>query len=112
MKRYRLFLIISMCSIFAAEVCVLGAAKKCEVSGELKKWHNVTLTFTGPDTSEDAKPNPFRDYRLTVTFAKGRKRRIPAAPNCTSLAAYTRTNRTSGIWVLLSSFIRPFRSCT
>jgi hypothetical protein len=40
------------------------------------KWHKVTLTFTGPDTSEDAEPNPFRDYRLTVTFAKGQKRYV------------------------------------
>ena len=76
MKLYRLILIISTCSIFAAEACVFGAPAKCEVSGELKKWHNVTLTFTGPETSEDAQPNPFRDYRLTVTFAKGQKRYV------------------------------------
>ncbi|MFP4172928.1 MAG: DUF5060 domain-containing protein [Candidatus Hydrogenedentota bacterium] len=39
-----------------------------EISGELKKWHNVTLTFEGPQTSEQADPNPFMDYRLNVTF--------------------------------------------
>lgn len=39
-----------------------------EASGELKKWHNVTLTFSGPWTSEQAQPNPFTDYRLDVTF--------------------------------------------
>ncbi len=39
------------------------------VSGELKQWHGVTITFTGPATSEDAEPNPFRNYRLNVTFA-------------------------------------------
>ena len=38
------------------------------VSGELKKWHKVTLSFTGPATSETATPNPFTDYRLNVTF--------------------------------------------
>jgi hypothetical protein len=76
MKRCRLISLIAICSIFTAEVCVLGAAKNCEVSGELKKWHNVTLTFAGPDTNEDAQPNPFRDYRLTVTFAKGQKRYV------------------------------------
>ena len=74
MKRCGLFLVVFICSVFAANVCVFGAAKNCDVSGELKKWHNVTLTFTGPDTNEDAQPNPFRDYRLTVTFAKGQKR--------------------------------------
>ena len=41
------------------------------VTGELKKWHKVTVTFDGPDTNETATPNPFRDYRLAVTFTKG-----------------------------------------
>ncbi len=43
------------------------------VSGELKQWHNVVLTFDGPATSETADPNPFLNYRLDVTFAKGAK---------------------------------------
>ena len=38
------------------------------VSGELKKWHKVSVTFDGPQTSETATPNPFTDYRLNVTF--------------------------------------------
>ena len=38
------------------------------ISGELKKWHNITLTFAGPQTAEDAEPNPFVDYRLNVTY--------------------------------------------
>ena len=38
------------------------------VSGEQKQWHNVTLTFDGPDCVEDGTPNPFTDYRLDVTF--------------------------------------------
>gem|GEM_PF-598333 len=38
------------------------------VTGELMQWHNVTLTFDGPNTSENATTNPFRDYRLDVTF--------------------------------------------
>jgi len=76
MIRCRLILIIMICSVFTAEVCVFGAANKCEVSGELKKWHKVTLTFTGPQASEKAQPNPFRDYRLNVTFVKGKKRYV------------------------------------
>ena len=36
--------------------------------GELKRWHKVTLTFNGPNTSETASPNPFSDYNLEVTF--------------------------------------------
>ena len=38
------------------------------VSGELKQWHRVTVTFAGPDTGETAEPNPFRDCRLSVAF--------------------------------------------
>ncbi|MHA7058225.1 carbohydrate-binding protein [Aquimarina sp. M1] len=36
--------------------------------GELKRWHKVTLTFNGPNTSETANPNPFSDYLLEVIF--------------------------------------------
>ena len=44
------------------------AAYAGRVSGELRKWHKVTVTFDGPQTSETADPNPFTDYRLNVTF--------------------------------------------
>jgi hypothetical protein len=52
--------------LIAAAFCraVVGA----QVSGELKKWHKVTLTFDGPKTSETAEPNPFLYYRLNVKF--------------------------------------------
>ncbi len=40
-----------------------------EIQGELKKWHKVTLSFEGPDTSESAEENPFLNYRLNVTFS-------------------------------------------
>jgi len=39
-----------------------------EVTGELKKWHKVTLTFNGPETSELDSMNPFMNYRFNVTF--------------------------------------------
>lgn len=38
------------------------------VSGELKQWHAVTITFDGPMTSETSDVNPFTDYRLDVYF--------------------------------------------
>ncbi|MEM1002944.1 MAG: DUF5060 domain-containing protein, partial [Bacteroidota bacterium] len=38
------------------------------ITGELKKWHRVALTFDGPDVSEDDSDNPFRNYRLQVIF--------------------------------------------
>ena len=75
MKWHRSIIIIAMCSVLAAQLCVFAAANKCEVSGELKKWHDVTLTFTGPETGEAALPNPFGDYRLNVTFTNGGKTR-------------------------------------
>ena len=41
------------------------------ITGALKTWHRVTLTFDGPQVSENATPNPFSDYRLTVAFRWG-----------------------------------------
>lgn len=38
------------------------------VSGDQAAWHATTLSFTGPQTSESASFNPFRNYRLAVTF--------------------------------------------
>jgi hypothetical protein len=38
------------------------------ITGELKKWHKITLTFAGPETSETDKVNPFMRYRLNVRF--------------------------------------------
>ena len=39
------------------------------LTGELRKWHKISIGFTGPETDEMATPNPFTDYRLDVTFA-------------------------------------------
>ena len=37
------------------------------VSGELRRWHPLTLTFDGPEAAEhDVDPNPFLDFRLQV----------------------------------------------
>ena len=39
------------------------------VTGDLKQWHKVTLILDGPFARErDSDPNPFTDYRMTVTF--------------------------------------------
>ncbi len=39
------------------------------ITGERKQWHKVTLTLDGPFAREiDDAPNPFLDYRMTVTF--------------------------------------------
>jgi hypothetical protein len=41
---------------------------KVQLSGELRKWHKITLTFIGPETSEMDKLNPFMNYRFDVYF--------------------------------------------
>ncbi len=63
--RIALFLMIctSSGSLFAAE------RGDGVVSENPMKWHRVTLTFTGPECSEEGEENPFLDYRLTVTFS-------------------------------------------
>ncbi len=61
-------------SIVGITILALGLAcvsSAGQISGELKTWHRVTITFDGPQTSETANPNPFMDYRLNVTFRKG-----------------------------------------
>jgi hypothetical protein len=45
-----------------------------KITGELKKWHKITLTFDGPETSETSTPNPFLDIRLNVLFEQGDRR--------------------------------------
>jgi hypothetical protein len=40
-----------------------------KIGGELKTWHKVTLDLSGPYANEkDNAPNPFTDYRMTVSF--------------------------------------------
>ncbi len=67
------FLCLVVGVLWAAPVRAAGEGG-ARISGELKKWHRVTLTFEGPATGETATPNPFTDYRLTVAFARGSKR--------------------------------------
>ncbi len=45
---------------------IADAANAAELSGELKQWHSVTLTFAGPHEGEDAESSPFAQYELTV----------------------------------------------
>ncbi|CAM4385669.1 DUF5060 domain-containing protein [Zobellia nedashkovskayae] len=47
----------------------MAALTNMQITGELKKWHKVTLTFDGPSTSEEADYNPFMNYRFNVTFS-------------------------------------------
>ena len=39
------------------------------IAGELRQWHKITLTLSGPQADETAaSPNPFTDHRMEVTF--------------------------------------------
>ena len=78
MKHYRSILGCTICLMLAARCAVIGAEKRAVLTGALKKWHTVILTFDGPQTGEQAEPNPFLDYRLSVTFTNGNKRYVAA----------------------------------
>lgn len=70
------------------------------VDGEPKVWHRITVSFEGPETAEDATPNPFTDYRLTVEFrhtATGRSVRVPGFYAADGSAAETSAMR-GRIW--------------
>lgn len=64
MKPNRSFLILATILIFLFQNSLFGQ----RVSGELKKWHKLSLEFEGPNTSEAAEDNPFLNYRLNVAF--------------------------------------------
>ncbi len=73
--KQRFFFLLFCCA------CSLALqAQKATLSGELLKWHKLTLSFRGPQSSETATPNPFKDYRLEVEFfhpATQTKYRVP-----------------------------------
>ncbi len=76
MQRHKSILFV-ICFVFITAIVSYGQNRSAaEISGELKKWHKVTLTFNGPDSGEAALPNPFMDYRLEVTFENGNKKYI------------------------------------
>ena len=70
--RTQLLVLVCVVFIFCTS---LSAQDKVQVSGELKAWHNVTLTFDGPEFKEGAgpDPNPFLNVRMNVYFTNGRK---------------------------------------
>lgn len=56
------------CALQSGNEAVNVGSQKPAISGELKQWHRVTLSFAGPQTSETAEENPFLNFRLQVTF--------------------------------------------
>lgn len=64
--RRAVFLVVAFGLAVAGAMRPADAAAK--ITGELKQWHTVTLSFQGPRVSEDSNPNPFLYYRLNVTL--------------------------------------------
>jgi len=44
------------------------------IDGTREVWRPITITCRGPAAREEGEPNPFRDYRLTVTLTRGDRR--------------------------------------
>lgn len=77
-----------------AALAAPAAGNSAAVSGELKVWHRVTLTVPGPETSETAAANPFRDYRLDVEFSRqGKRYLVPGFYAADGNAAETGANK-------------------
>ena len=55
-------------------------AAESPVSGELRKWHRVSVTVDGPRAAERGTPNPFRDFRLVVTFEHPASKTVHTVP--------------------------------
>jgi hypothetical protein len=68
---FRFMRFIMAILVGAVAVASMPAADTARITGELKQWHKVTLTLDGPAASETGSPNPFTDYRMTVTFTHG-----------------------------------------
>ena len=73
-----LFAVAALAGCATAPMGPQAGAEHVTVGGELRRWHTVVLDVAGPATDELADPNPFRDYRLDVTFAQaGRSFTVP-----------------------------------
>lgn len=79
-KNWPLILVFLFASFFNADAKSSCSAEGVSISGELKKWHTVTLTFDGPECSETDEYNPFYNYRLNVTFIHRRTRKSYKVP--------------------------------
>lgn len=60
--------VLAQILLFPVEAATSNLGSKTSIAGEQKQWHKVTLTFAGPAVSETSSTNPFRNYRLNVTF--------------------------------------------
>ena len=62
--KYKALYSVVLASFFSVGAMsdVVAAPTGTSISGELKKWHKVTITFDGPNVKETDTKNPFTDY--------------------------------------------------
>ena len=58
----------------------LGCSSSGTVSENPRQWTPLTVSFDGPESAEDATPNPFLDYRLSVTFTHAESGEVMTVP--------------------------------
>lgn len=69
MTRHFVLLCVLACLVVFTAPIVSSHAASPAVTGELKRWHKVTLTLAGPEAdARSLDPNPFTDYRFQVEF--------------------------------------------
>src|SRR4030042_4421448 len=73
MKRTSLIQFLSLLSAVYLFVSSCITSDQVKVTGEMKVWHTITFTFTGPESSEFDTINLFTDYRLDVGFTNGKQ---------------------------------------
>lgn len=76
----KLTLVVTLVFSLLTNADILFAQSNGSVEGELKKWHPITITFDGPEVSETDEYNPFRGYRLNVTFRHENGREVYTVP--------------------------------
>jgi Domain of unknown function (DUF5060) len=64
----RLLVVAAACAAWAQRPPARSPGSGWAIEGELRTWHRATLTFDGPQAGEQEPSNPFRNYRLSVTF--------------------------------------------
>jgi hypothetical protein len=57
--------------LLLAFACQAPSDSEDDARTSYRQWHPLTLSFEGPQTSEQAEENPFLNYRLLVTFRQG-----------------------------------------
>jgi hypothetical protein len=70
MKRY-IFRFLFFSILVLPVYTTAAESTKAVVTGQLKTWHRITLTFECRPTSETAEDNPFLNCRLDVIFENG-----------------------------------------